>query len=104
MNVALNVCVPPLNAALVGGVRLASLEEMATVSAAVLTRFQLESTALTVKLNAEPALRVVGAPVLPVAVPGAAVSPGTSSWSLTKPPGLIVIAELVLAVFVPSVI
>ena len=43
-----------------------------------------------------------GVPVLPVAVPGAAVSPGSRIWSFAKAPALIVVAGLVLAVFVPS--
>src|SRR5436305_8074664 len=50
----------------------------------LLTRFQLASTALTVALNAAPAAWAVGVPVLPVAVPGAAVSPGTSNCSFTN--------------------
>ena len=38
---------------------------------------------------------------MPQAVPGAAVSPGMSSWSLAKAPALIVVAGLVLAVIAP---
>jgi hypothetical protein len=63
----------------------------------------LASTALTVTLNAEPAVCAEGVPVLPVALPGAAVSPGSSSWSFVKAPGLTVVAGLLLAVFRPSV-
>ncbi len=36
-------------------------------------------------------------------MPGAAVSPGISSWSFAKAPGLTVVAGLVLAVIVPLV-
>ena len=43
-------------------------------------------------------------PVLPEAVPGAAVSPGSRIWSFAKAPALIVVAGLVLAVFEPSVL
>src|SRR5439155_12484102 len=69
----------------------------------VLIKFQLVSTALTVTLKAVPAVRGDGLPVLPVAVPGAAVSPGINSCSLANAPALAVIAGLVLAVLVPSV-
>ena len=40
---------------------------------------------------------------MPVAVPGAAVSPGTSNCNFTKAPELTVMEGLVLALFVPSV-
>ena len=39
---------------------------------------------------------------MPVAVPGAAVSPGTRICSFVNAPGLAVMAGLVLAVLVPS--
>src|SRR6266478_966130 len=42
-------------------------------------------------------------PVLPVTLPGDAVSPGTSSCNLVNGPGFTVIVGLVLAVLVPSV-
>src|SRR5262249_26690092 len=74
-----------------------------TVSVA-LTRFQLASTALTVTLKLVKALCAVGVPVLPVALPAEAVSPGTSNCSFTNGPALTVMAGLVLAVLVPSVI
>src|SRR5664280_3274455 len=66
-----------------------------------LTTFQFASTALTVTLNGVPAVCAVGVPVLPVVVPGAAASPGTSSCSFANPP-LTAIAALMLAVLVPS--
>src|SRR5438046_423487 len=56
----------------------------------VLTRFQLASTALMVTENWVPAVAASGVPVLPEAVPAAAVSPGTKSWSLAKAPALMV--------------
>src|ERR1051326_6157313 len=83
---------------------LLSEEVMATVSLALVARFQLASTALTVRLNAVPALWAVGVPVLPLAVPGAAVSPGARICSLVKAAALTVMDGLVLAVLVPSVI
>src|SRR6266542_2843050 len=56
----------------------------------LLTTFQLASTALTVTLKAVPAVRAVAVPVLPVAVPGAAVSPGTSTCSFRNAPAVTV--------------
>ena len=41
-----------------------------------------------------------GVPVLPVAVPGAAVSPGSRIWSFANAPALTVVDGLVFAVFV----
>ncbi len=105
MSVAVNVAlpavfavtekffVPATSAALAGRVALVSLEVMPTVSVE-LTRFQFASTAFTVTVNDEPAVRAVGAPVLPEAVPGAAVSFGSRSCSFANAPGTIVIAEL----------
>jgi hypothetical protein len=58
---------------------------------------------LTVTLNEVPAVCAEGVPVLPVALPGSAVSPGTSSWSFVKAPALTVIDGDVLAVLLPSV-
>ncbi len=46
------------------------------------------STAFTVALKAAPAICAVGVPVLPLAVPGALVSPGASNCSFTKAAGL----------------
>src|SRR5206468_3998931 len=94
LRVTLKVCVPALSAALTGSVALLSEEVMPAVSVTVLTRFQLASTALTVTVNAVPAAWAVGVPVLPVAVPGAAVSPGTNNWSFTKAPALTVTLAL----------
>ena len=62
MNFTLKVCLPPLRAALDGSAALGSLEVMLTVSLAVLTRFQLASTALTVTVKG---LSVVCALVTP---------------------------------------
>src|ERR1051325_10603608 len=79
LNVTLKfVFVPATSAALAGNVALLSLEEIETVSVTVATVFQFASTALTVMFVAVPAVCAVGEPVLPVAVPGAAVSAGAS--------------------------
>src|SRR5439155_726749 len=78
-NVILKVRLPAASAALDGKVALPSLDVMPTVSVTVLTRFQLASTALTATLKAAPAVCAEGAPVLPVGVPGAVVSPGASN-------------------------
>jgi len=43
--------------------------------------FQLESQALTVMVKGVPTVWGLGDPDLPVGVPGAAVSPGTRTWS-----------------------
>src|SRR3989441_1494748 len=89
LRVTLTVRVPADNAPLVGSVALESLEVIPAVCV-LLTTFQLASTALTVTLKARPAVRAVGAPVLPVAVPGAAVSPGTINCNLTNAPAVTV--------------
>src|SRR5438552_2018360 len=86
-RVTLRVFVPLTRAELAGKLALASLELIATVSL-VLTTFQLASTALTVTLKPVPAVCVVGVPVLPPAVPGAAFSPGANSCNLVKAAGL----------------
>src|SRR5438876_219720 len=79
LSVRLEVFVPATSAALAGKMALVSDEVSPTVSVALVTRFQLASTPLTVTLKAVPAVCAVGAPLLPVGVPGAAISPGTSN-------------------------
>src|SRR6266704_3849442 len=97
LRVTPKVRVPLLSEALAGNVALLSLEAMATVSL-VTIKFHEASTALTVTLKAAQALCAVGAPVLPVLVPGAAVSPGMSTCSLANAPALTVMGGLVLPV------
>ena len=87
LDVTLKVLVPATKAALAGSTALASLELIATVSFVLMT-FQPASTALTVTLKAVPAVCAVGAPVLPVTVPGAAVSPGSKTCNWLKGPAL----------------
>src|SRR5712691_6228566 len=83
-RVTLRTRVPKERVALPGKVALLSEELIPTRSVTVLTTFQLASTPLTVTLKAVPAVCAVGVPVLPVAVPGAAVSPGARICSLVK--------------------
>ena len=90
-------CVPDASAALAGRVAVESLAVIPTRSVTVFTRFQLASTALTVTVNPVKALCGAGAPLFPEAVPGAADSPGTRSWSLAKKAGLTTtLAEVAL--------
>src|SRR6266404_5280745 len=77
---------------------LTSDEVNPTLSVAVLTRFQLASTALTVTLNGVSDVSAVGVPVLPVEVPAEAVSPGTNSWSLANAPAFTVTPAVVYPV------
>src|ERR1044071_8642520 len=84
LSVTLNEFVPLTSAASAGNTAFVSVALMSTVSVTVLTKFQNASTALTVTLNAVPAVRAVGVPVLPLTEPGDAVSPGTSSWSFAN--------------------
>src|SRR5437016_2352536 len=69
---------------------------IATSAAAPLITFQSASAALTRTLltMATPAIWAVGAPVLPLLVPGAAVSPGSRIWSLLTGPGATAKLEL----------
>src|SRR5438309_1466094 len=97
-RVTLKVPLPETSAALAGKLALLSEELIPTVSATVLTRFQFASTALTVTVKAVPAVWAAGEPVLPVALPGEAVSPGAKICSLVNAPELTVREELVLAV------
>src|SRR5438132_11013611 len=103
LKVTLKATVPALKAVLAGRAGFGAEEVRPTVSLRVLTTFQLASTAFTVTLNAVPAICALGVPVLPVAEPGAAVSPGANNCSFTNVPALIVMEELVLDVLVPSV-
>src|SRR6185503_10260615 len=74
---------------------------MLTTSVTVVTRFQSASTALTVTLNAVPAVWALGLPVLPVALPGEAVSPGTRICNLLNAPAFTVIGGLVFGLRAP---
>ena len=78
------LCVPLASAALGGRVALESLEVIPTVSVTLVTTFQKTSTALTVTLKAVNSVCALAVPVLPVAPPGEAVSPGTRSCNFAK--------------------
>src|SRR4030095_14762848 len=80
--------VPPTSGALAGSVALTSLEVMPIRSADVFTEFQLASTAFTVTVKGASTAWALGAPDLPLAVPGADVSPGARICSLAKAPAL----------------
>src|SRR3989442_793628 len=88
LSVTLKLFTPEAKAALIGNVALLSEEVMPTVSVTLVTTFQLASTALTVRLNAVPAVWADGVPVFPLGVPGAAVSPGVNTCNLTNGPAL----------------
>src|SRR5262249_13843269 len=88
LNVTVRFVVPASRSATGGRVAVTSLELRPTVSLSVLTRFQKASTALTVTSKPLPAIWVAGVPVLPEAVPGAALSPGTSNCNCAKVAGL----------------
>src|SRR5213596_881697 len=101
LRVTLTVRVPAAKAPLAGRTAAESLEVIPTVFV-LLTRFQAASTDRIVTLNAVPAVCAVGVPVLPLAVPGAAVSPGTNSCNLANAAPLTRMAELVLGALLPS--
>src|SRR5260370_40837535 len=94
----LKLCVPATSAAGAGRIALASDEVNPAVSVIVPTRFQLASTALTVTLNGVSAVSAVGVQVLPVVLPGEAVSPGTNSCSFVKAPAFTVTLAVVYPV------
>src|SRR5438552_37462 len=98
LSVRLKVCVPFTRVVLAGKVALLSEALIPTVSVTVLTAFQLASTALTVTVKALPAACAAGVPVFPMALPGAAVSPGARICSLVNGPELTITEGLVLAV------
>src|SRR5437762_10889652 len=88
--------VPATSAAFDGRTAFESDEVIPTVSVAFVIKFQFASTALTVTLNGAPADCATGEPILPVVVPGAAVSPGARICNLVNAPGFTAVAGLVL--------
>src|SRR5690349_14322235 len=104
LNVTENVLVPEARSFEAGKAAFVSVEVICTVKLgplAFVTTFQFVSTPLTVTLNAVPAVRAVGDPVLPVDVPGAAVSPGIRRSSFTNVPATSVSVPKLLP-FEPS--
>src|SRR6266568_6958593 len=102
LSVTLKDFVPLTSAAFAGNVAPPSLEVMA-ITSELLTGFQLASTAFTVTLNGTPVISLLGVSVFPLAVPGAATSPGTSNCNLLKTSGLTNRLELAVPAIVPSV-
>src|SRR5439155_15654917 len=88
LSVTLKLPLPAARAALAGRPALLSDDVIPTRSVTVGTMFQFASTALTITLKAAPDVWALGVPVLPVLVPGAAVSPGARICNLTKAPAL----------------
>ena len=104
LRVTLKLPLPPDNAVFTGRLALLSVEVKPAVSVTVGTTFQFASTAFTVTLNAVPAVCALGVPVLPVPVPGAAVSPGSRICSFVKLDALTGIAALVLLAMAACVV
>jgi len=77
-NVTEKLFVPDTNAAFAGNSAFASVDVNFITSLAELTTFQAASTPFTVTEIGVPAVIADGVPVLPVDVPGAAVSPGNN--------------------------
>src|SRR6185436_12189695 len=97
LNATVRLVVPAARTVLGGSMAVASLELRTTVSLTVLTRFQKASAALTVTAKELPTIWALGVPVLPLRLPGAALSPGTSNCNWVKAAGLTrMLAELVL--------
>lgn len=71
-----------------GSVADPSDDVIATVGVADDTTFQFASTAFTVTDTDDPAVTAVGEPDLPVAVPGSAVSPGSSTCNFDAEPAV----------------
>ncbi len=101
-SVTLSVLVPPTRLASAARVGLGSFEARWT-SSVVETGFQFASTEFTVTLNGVPEVCAVGEPVLPLAVPGAAVSPGRRICSFEAAAALTVRFELVFGLLAPLV-
>src|ERR1051325_2857243 len=72
--VRLNDRVPDVSAVFAGNTVFGSVLARLIVGVTLETTFQLSSSALTVTLSLAPAVRAVGDPVLPEAVPGASYS------------------------------
>ena len=84
----INARVPFTSEEPAGKVALVVEEVIPTVSLMLVSTFQLASTALTVTLNVVATICATGVPVLPLAVPAAALSPGANSCSLANGPVL----------------
>ena len=92
-SVRLNALLPAIRAVFAGRLAFASELERLIVSVTVEATFQNASTALMVTLKDVPAVCDDTAPVLPLTVAGAEISPGTRSWSFATAPGLMTMFE-----------
>ena len=101
LKVTAKVWVPETKLAFGGKVAAGSLEVIDILSAEE-TTFQLASTAFTVTLKEVPAVCTVGVPDLPVAVPGAAVTPGINNLNFVNAPAFTIRFELAGPEVVPS--
>src|SRR5688572_13364966 len=99
LRVTFNERNPFTSAPLTGVLAAPSLEVMRTLSA-LGTWFHQASVDHTLTANACPALCDDGVPVLPVALPGSAASPGTISWTRENAAGCTTNGSLVP--FLPS--
>src|SRR5437899_2825178 len=97
----IKACVPLVSGEFAGRLALLLEEVILTMSLALTDWFQLASTALTVTLIALEAICATGVPVLPLAVPGAALSPGTNSCSLANAPALTATLEEIALLKLP---
>jgi hypothetical protein len=88
LNVTWKERVPAFNEAVAGRVALASEERIEIALVTVVTVAQVSSHARTVTVNGTPATCAVGVPVLPLPVPGAADSPGSSTCSRVYGPAI----------------
>src|SRR5499427_5446624 len=86
LNVTLNVAAPFASCAGAGSVALASEARTWTECVTPATGVQVSSQALTVIENGTPTVWARAVPALPDGVPGAAVSPGSSSWRRVNGP------------------
>ena len=102
LSVTLNVFVPATSAPFAGSVAAPSLDVIATLSVDD-TTFQFASTAFTVTVNPVPDVCALGAPVLPVALPADAASPGTRICTFANGPAMVVMLPLVPVMLEPSV-
>src|ERR1051325_2565675 len=102
LSVTLNCLAPATNAAFAGSVASASLDVIATTSVTELTTFQLSSTAFTVALKGVDGTCVLGDQILPLAVPGAELSPGTKTCSFVNASALTTTLPEVALVKLPA--
>ena len=97
LKVRFKFAVPAFKAVLTGKPAFGSEHVTPIMSLTELITFQFASTALTVTLKAVPAACGIGDPDFPVAVPGAALSPGINNRNFVNAPELTAMPGLMLA-------